>query len=92
MAESALNAAPPVRSDHGDGDVEEFWDTHITPRELSERAMCRLQMVYNYMKAGRIPFVRNESTHHRYMIPSDRADEWIESYKKRKAERRAAQR
>jgi hypothetical protein len=76
----------------GDDNSSAIEDEYYTPREVSERAVCRLQMIYNYMRSGRIPFRRDEATHHRYMIPMAEADAWIEAYQKRRKERHAARR
>lgn len=67
-------------------------NAYYTPREISELAGCRIQMVYNYMKSGRLPYERSEATKHQYRIPRMQGEVWLEGYLKRKAERRAARR
>lgn len=52
--------------------------------EMAEQAGVRPQMIYNYIKAERIPAERTEQG---IMIDDEFAEEWIASYLVSKAER-----
>lgn len=71
---------------------------YYTPGELAQKAGCRPQMIYNYMRSGKLPYgtteintesnlgaTLNNGVVERYVIPKEAAERWLAEYLKRKA-------